>query len=91
MRIETAAQVKQTLHDHRAERARGAEGLTALQLQIAESSQNAFPDVECMIRVFDVWPGTGTPYPHPLNGRPDATAMVTGFLATPQQRRGGWK
>ena len=90
MRVRTPAEVKQAWDSYAAEAARRTHGLTALQRQALGSHLEHFPLIECGIVVFDVWPGSGTSYPHPLNGRPDATALVTGFLARSEQPRRWW-
>lgn len=79
MRLTTATEIKSAWDDNQAAFARRIDGLTAIQRQAVQFER---PEIECAIKVVDVWPGSGTPYPHPLTGKPDATALITGLLQT---------
>ena len=90
MRLETAAEVKSFWENHRSEYAKQLEGLTTLQRKIREQKLELFPKVECALKVFDIFPGSGTQYPHPLTGDPKATALITGYLHNSQSSNKFW-
>ena len=87
VKVTSAKDIKLAFENHRNWISDQLKDLTTLQKSVVNSQLAQSPIIECQIKVWNVFPGLGTPYWFPLSGSDTAIALITGNLVQNYEKR----